>query len=96
VYYSIKVTTAMNPAESVELATVEMIPMQNFYTGGPDIGFLPGDVGWADNDQYTFAVTTTATKASFVKNIDRLYNTRARAIDLPVNPVPTISDALIV
>jgi hypothetical protein len=86
----------MNPAESIELATSEFVQMQNTYTGGPDIGFLPGSIGWSDFDKYSFAVTNTATKASFVKVFDRLYNTRARGIALPVALVPTISDALIV
>lgn len=94
--FSIKMTTAMNAAESVELATVELIPMQSMYTGGPDLGFLPGSIPWADNDQYTFTFTNTAGKASFVKLMDRLYQTRTRAIDLPVAAIPSISDALIV
>lgn len=96
VFCSIKVTTAMNPAEAVGLATAEFVPMQNLYLGGPDIGFLPGNIGWADHDMYTFATTTTASKATFVKNMDRLYNTRAKGVDLPVALAPTISDALIV
>ncbi len=94
--FSLKITTAMNAAESVRLATAELIPMQSLYVGGPDCGFLPGSQGWARDDQYISTLTNTATKATFVRVVDRLYNTRAKAVDLPVALVPTISDGLIV
>ncbi len=93
---SIKFTTAMNAAETIELATVELIPMTSTYVGGPDIGFLPGNVGWAKNDAYTLAVANTGGKTTFVGNINRLYDTAARGVDLPVNAIPTVSDAIIV
>lgn len=94
-YLSLKITTAMNAAESIRLDNVELIPMQSTYVGGPDIAFVPGNVGWAFNDTYTFAVTNSADTGSFVKLFDRLYNTRARDLDLPVAGSPTISDSLI-
>lgn len=94
-YLSIKMTTAMNAAESVEIDNVEFLPMKSVYVGGPDLVLIPGNVPWSHNDTYTFAVANSATTASFVKWFDRLYNTRVRAINLPVAGIPTISDALI-
>lgn len=93
---SIKVTTAMNAAETIELATTELIQMDTLYTGGPDVAFLPGNVGWAQNDSYELVVTSTADTTTFVGNLLRLYPTIAPSYDIPVAAIPTISDALIV
>ncbi len=92
---SIKITTAMNAAESIEIDTAELPQMQNLYVGGPDIGFLPGSVSWADNDSYMFTVTNSADNLTFVRNIQRVYPTIAPQFDLPVSLAPTVSDALI-
>src|SRR5262245_18825395 len=93
--FSIRVTTAIPAGQSVLIDTVVFSQMINLYTGGPDIAFFPGNKAWARADKYKFDIATSATKASFVKLMDRLYNVRAREVDLPVATTPTISDGLI-
>jgi hypothetical protein len=96
VYLSIKVTTAMIAAESVDIDTSELLEMQSLYAGGPDIGFLPGSIPWALGDTYQLVVTNTAGKTTFLRNIQRAYPEISPTLSWPVDSPPTISDALIV
>jgi len=86
----------MVAAESILIDTVELIPMNNLYVGGPDYAFLPGNVGWAKNDTYTLEVANTGGKTTFVGCLNRLYGVGATAVDLPVNVAPSEADTKIV
>ena len=95
VILSLKVTTAMVATEAVRLATVELIPMTSAYTGGPDLAVLPGSVGFAVNDTYSFAVANSGGTGTFVGNLERVYGISSLGINVPVSATPTQDDTLI-
>ena len=94
-YISLKITTAMIAAESIELATVELIPMTSVYASGPDIAFFPGSIPFALEDANTFLLANSAGTTSFIGNLERTYGISQRGINIPVAAGPTQSDALI-
>jgi len=95
VYASIRITTAMTGGESILFDNFELIPMVTTYPGGPDIGFIPGNIPWALNDTYKFGVTTSAVKSTFIKQLDRVYQISILDLDIPTASSPTQSDSLI-
>lgn len=94
-YLSLKITTAMVAAETIGLATVELIPMTSLYTGGPDIALLPGSVSFARQDTNTFTVANSAGTTSFIMNLERTYGISQLGINIPVAASPSQADALI-
>lgn len=92
---SLKITTAMNAAETINLATVEFIPMTPAYANGPDVVIFPGSVSFADNDTYTLAMANSADTTTFVGNLNRLYDISTLGVLVPVAASPTQSDSLI-
>lgn len=92
---SLKITTAMVAAESIELATVEFVEMTSAYDNGPDVCLLPGSTSFADNDTYTLAVANSAGTTTFIGNLERLYNISTLGIVVPVAASPTQADSLI-
>lgn len=94
-YISLKITTAMIAAESIELATVELIPMTSVYDSGPDIAFYPGSIPFARQDANTFALANSAGTTTFIGNLERTYGISQRGINIPVAASPTQADSLI-
>jgi hypothetical protein len=95
VHVFVRVTTTMVGGESVLLDNFEFRPMTELYPDGPTVAAIPGSIGWAVGDTYTFSVANSAGVDTFVRNLDRIFNISDLDIPVPVSGTPTVLDSLI-